>query len=51
MWIIGKEKVQAMETARAKTLSEECEWRGKQIVRTEKRGRGEQDLRSERRQV
>lgn len=50
LWVIGKEKVQAMGTARAKTLSEECEWCGRQMVRAE-RGRGDQGLRSERCQV
>lgn len=40
MWIIGKGKAQATGTARAKILSEECEWCGRQIVRAEK-GEGE----------
>ena len=38
--VIGKEKVQAMGTARAKTVSEEGEWCGRQMVRAE-RGEGE----------
>lgn len=36
-----------MGTARAKTLSEECEWRGRQLVRAEK-GEGENKTRGQR---